>query len=189
MKRHPDGRWRGARRPAALSVAVVRARWVEAEVLRLKAIGLSFEQIAERLSQIGRGAAKPLTPMPAGLEFPPDYVISRQACHKAFSRAIAREPALALEELRKLDTARCEEMYASLQPAIRKGAPKAVEAGVKVLGHKARLNGYAAAPRRHEPSGEGRPLNLLQVLEALDASPREQPASEDTGRSDAIGTT
>lgn len=149
-------------------------------MLRLKAIGLSFERIAEQLTRVGRGAAKPLTPMPAGLEFPPDYVISRQACHKAFSKAIAREPALALEELRKLDTARCEEMYAGLQPAIRKGMPKAVEAGVRVLGHKARLNGYAA-PQRHEPSGrEGRPLSLLHVLEALDApSAPEQAPGED----------
>ena len=37
----------------------------------------------------------------------------------------------------------------SLQPAIRKGEPPAVAVGVKVLSHKAKLNGYAA-PQKHE---------------------------------------
>jgi hypothetical protein len=45
----------------------------------------------------------------------------RQACHKALRKAIAREPALEVDELRKIDQARSEEMFLNLQPAIRKG--------------------------------------------------------------------
>jgi len=99
--------------------------------------------------------------------FPPDYTISKQACHKSFRRAIAREPALAAEEFRKLDSARCEEMFLNLQPGIRKGNPRSVEAGVKVLRHTAQINGYAAA-QRHELTGkDGKPLTLVQLLEAV----------------------
>jgi hypothetical protein len=74
--------------------------------------------------------------------FPLDYKITRQACHKAFRRTIAREPALELAEFRKLDTMRCEEMLMNLQPGIRKGNARAIEVGVKVLDHKAKINGY-----------------------------------------------
>src|SRR2546428_13626083 len=81
----------------------------------------------------------------AGLTFPPDYQISRQACHKAFKRAIAREPSLELEELRRLDNARCEEMLMNLQPAIRKGNPRAIEAGIKALDHPVTINGYGTS--------------------------------------------
>ena len=70
--------------------------------------------------------------------FPPDYSISRQACHKAFKKAIAREPSLAVEELRTLDTVRSEELFLNLQPSIRKGNVRAVEVGIKVLDHTAR---------------------------------------------------
>jgi hypothetical protein len=80
---------------------------------------------------------------------------------------LAREPALAAEEFRKIDTARCEEMFMNLQPGIRKGNQRSVEAGVKVLRHSAQLNGYAAA-QRHELTGkDGKPLTLVQLLEAV----------------------
>ncbi len=101
------------------------------------------------------------------MNFRPDYSISRQACHKAFKKAIAREPSLAVEELRTLDTVRSEELFLNLQPSIRKGNPRAVEVGIKVLDHTARINGYAA-PQRHELTGkDGKPLTLVQLLEAV----------------------
>jgi len=167
MKRHPNGAWRGARQPAVVSEAVLRARWVEAETIHLKRMGLSFDAIAEQITRVGRRHAQAIVTMLDGTTFPPDFQISRQACHKAFKKAVAREPSLAMEEFRKLDSARCEEMFLNLQSGIRKGNPRSVEAGVKVLRHTAQINGYAA-PQRHELTGkDGKPLTLVQLLEAI----------------------
>jgi len=173
MKRQPDGTWRNTRQALTVSDAVRRARWVEAETLRLKRMGLSFDAIAEQIGRVGCGRAQALVEIPAGLTFPPDYTISRQACHKAFKRAIAREPSLELEEFRKLDTERAEEMFMNLQPVIRKGNPRAIEVGVKLLDHTAKIQGYAS-PQRHELTGkDGQPLTLLQVLKVIGPIPDE----------------
>jgi hypothetical protein len=40
-----------------------------------------------------------------------------------------------------------EEMFLSLQAGIRKGDPRSIEVGVKVLVHKAEMNGYKAPAR------------------------------------------
>ena len=173
MKRHPDGTWRNTRQGITVSDAVRKARWVEAETLSLKRMGLSFDAIAEQIGRIGRGRAQALVEIPAGLTFPPDYTISRQACHKAFKKAIAREPSLELEEFRKLDTERAEEMFMNLQPAIRKGNPRAIEIGVKLLDHTAKIQGYAS-PQRHELTGkDGQPLTMLEVLKVIGPIPDE----------------
>jgi hypothetical protein len=167
MKRQPDGRWRGARHAVVVSAYVLRARWIEAETIHLKRIGLTFDAIGEQITRIGRGLAQAIVAVPDDVTFPTDFQISRQACHKAFRKAIAREPSLAAEEFRKLDTSRCEDMFMNLQPGIRKGSPRSVEAAVKVLRHTAQINGYAA-PQRHELTGkDGTPLTLVQLLEAV----------------------
>jgi len=150
-----------------VSEAVRRARWIETETISLKRIGLSFDAIADQITRIGKRQAQAIVAIPDGITFPPDFQISRQACHKAFKKAIGREPALAAEEFRKLDSARCEDMFMNLQPGIRKGNTRSIEAGVKVLRHSASINGYAAA-QRHELTGkDGSPLTLVQLLEAV----------------------
>jgi hypothetical protein len=53
MKRQPDGTWRNTRSPMVASPEIVRGRWVEAEVLRLKTMGLSFEEMAEQITRVG----------------------------------------------------------------------------------------------------------------------------------------
>lgn len=167
MKRQPDGTFRNVRQPSAVSPTIIRARWIEAEVIQLKRMGLSFDSIAQQITRVGCGQAQPIVELPEGITFPADYAITKQACHKAFRKAIAREPSIVAEEFRKLDTARCEDMFLNLQPGIRKGNPRSVEAGVKVLRHTAQLNGYAA-PQRHELTGkDGQPLTLVQLLEAI----------------------
>ena len=163
MKRQPDGTLRNVRQPMVVSAEVRRARWIETETIHLKRIGLSFDAIAEQISRIARGQAQAMTAIPDGVTFPPDFRISRQACHKAFRRAIAREPALEVEELRELDRARSEEMYLNLQPGIRKGDLRAVEVGIRLLDHAAKINGYAA-PQKHEVTGkDGKPLSLIPI--------------------------
>jgi hypothetical protein len=174
MKRQPDGRWRNARKAVVVSEAILKARWVEAETIHLKRMGLSFDAIAEQITRVGRRQAQAIVTISDGVEFPPDFQISRQACHKAFKKAVAREPSLAAEEFRKLDTARCEEMFLNLQPGIRRGNPRSVEAGVRVLRHNAQINGYGA-PQRHELTGkDGKPLTLVQLLEAIGPISDEQ---------------
>jgi hypothetical protein len=116
---------------------------VEAEVIHLKRMGLRFETIAEHIARVGRGQAQATMTIPRGVIFPPDFTITRQGCHKAFIKAVGREPALKVAEMRKLDTARCEDYIINLQPAILKGDARAVAVAVKVLAHKARINGYA----------------------------------------------
>jgi len=167
MTRQPDGTWRGTHRPVLVSPSVLRARWIEAETLHLKRIGLTFEAIAQQITRVGKRQAQAIVEIPKAVTFPPEFQISRQAVHKAFRRAITREPSIAAEEFRKLDTARCEDMFLNLQPGIRKGNPRSVEAGVKVLRHSAQINGYGA-PQRHELTGkDGSPLTLVQLLEAV----------------------
>jgi hypothetical protein len=174
MKRHPDGTWRSTRRPMFASEAVRRARWIEAETIHLKRMGFSFEAIAEHLNRVSHGREQPMVALPDKVTFPPDYSISRQACHKAFRRALAREPALEVEELRRLDAARSEEMFSNLQPKIRKGDVRAIEAGIRVLDHAARVGGYTS-PHRHEVTGkDGKPLTVVQLLEAIGPIPDEE---------------
>jgi hypothetical protein len=47
-----------------------------------------------------------------------DYAME---CHKALSRALMRAPRLEADELRQVDTDRCEEMYLRLSSGIRLG--------------------------------------------------------------------
>ncbi|MGD1029186.1 hypothetical protein [Candidatus Binatus soli] len=178
MKRHPNGTWRGARQPVVVSEAVLRARWVEAETIHLKRMGLSFDAIAEQITRVGRRQAQAIVTIADGVTFPPDFQISRQACHKAFKKAVAREPSLAVRESRKLDSARCEEMFLNLQPGIRKGNPRSIEAGVKVLRHTAQINGYAA-PQRHKLTAKDRgPVTILDFLKLLKGKIPDGPSIE-----------
>jgi hypothetical protein len=167
MNRQPDGKFRSARRPVVVREEFLRARWVEAEALRLKFMGFSFAEISEQITRVGRGGGPAVVAIPEGVTFPINYSITKQAVYKAFKRAIAREPALAVEQLRKIDNARSEELYLNLQPSIRKGNVRSIEAGVKVLDHTARINGYSA-PQKHELTGkDGTPLTLVQLLDAV----------------------
>jgi hypothetical protein len=125
MKRQPDGTFRGVRQPVKLSEVSIRARWVEAEVMALKEPGVSFDAVAEHITQVGRGLKPPHTPLPANKIFPPEYSFSRQAAYKTWDKAMSRIPALRAEQHRKLNNERSERLWMSLQPAIRKGrAPR-----------------------------------------------------------------
>ena len=143
--RNSDGRFRNHNKPLALSERTLRSRWLEVEVLQLKRQGLSYEAIAQQITEVGRGQRAPLTQLPEGIHFRPDYTISAMGCHKALQRALKRSPALAADENRRLDTDRCEEMYLSLLPGIRQGDPQSVRAAVQVLALKAAINGYKSA--------------------------------------------
>ena len=143
--RNPDGRFRNHNKPLTLSAEMLRSRWLEAEVLRLKRLGFSYEAIAQQITEIGRAQKAPLTPLPEGANFPPDYKVTAMGCHKALTRALKRAPRLEADELRQIDTERCEDMFLSLSPAIRQGDPQSVRAAVSVLTLKAGINGYKSS--------------------------------------------
>ena len=168
MKRQPDGKFRNSRAPIKVSETALRARWVEAQVVSLKRQGLSFEEIAAQVTQLGCSESSAMVVMQEGvITFPPHFRISKQACFKAFRKAIGREPSIQVAELRKIDNERTEVMFRNLQPEIERGDLHAIETGIKVLNHQAKINGYAA-PERHELTGkDGRPLTLVQLLEAV----------------------
>ena len=93
MKRQPDGTWRNARSPIVVSPDILRSRWVEAEVLRMKTMGLSYDEMAEQVTRVGRGKSAPLVTIPQGVTFPDDYSIIPPSLSQGFqkgARAAAR---------------------------------------------------------------------------------------------------
>jgi hypothetical protein len=151
--RNSDGTIRPANQPKLLTNRSISARWVEAETVHLKRLGMSYQTIAEHIVGVARGQQKAMVSVPSELQFPEEYRISAQAVHSAFRRGIVRLPNAEAAELRKLDSERCEDMFLSLQAGIRKGDPRSIEVGVKVLAHKAEINGYKA-PARVEMTGK-----------------------------------
>ena len=145
--RNSDGTMRRTSRPKVLTNRSIIARWVEAETLHLKRLGMGYQAIADHIVEVAQGRQKAMAPVPQDAQFPERYQISMQAVHRAFRRAIVRLPNAEAAELRKLDSERLEEMFLSLQAGIRKGDPRSIEVGVKVLVQKAEMNGYKAPAR------------------------------------------
>ena len=146
MKRNPDGTYRNARHPIVISDRIIVARWVSAEIMACKRKGLSMAAISNHITRVGQGLEQSLSPFPDGNAFPPDYRISESAIYKGYRKAMERQPAIDAEVYRKEDTARLEDMYLKLQPGISNGDPRHIDTAVRVLTHKAKLNGYAVAP-------------------------------------------
>ena len=165
--RNSDGTMRRASRPKVLTNRSIIARWVEAETLHLKRLGMGYQAIADHIVEVAQGRRKAMAPVPQDAQFPEGYQISMQAVHRAFRRAIVRLPNAEAAELRKLDSERLEEMFLSLQAGIRQGDPRSIEVGVKVLTHKAEMNGYKA-PARVDMTGTRLDV-LVQQQAAADA--------------------
>jgi len=173
--RNSDGTMRRADRPKLLTNRSIIARWVEAETLHLKRLGMGYQAIADHIVEVGHGRRKAIVPVPQDLQFPQDYQISMQAIHRAFRRAIVRVPNAEATELRKLDSERLEEMFLSLQAGIRQGDPRSIQAGVRVLAHKAEMNGYKTPTR--DMSG-----SRFELLAQEHAAPGEEDKDEDLDR-------
>jgi hypothetical protein len=167
--RNSDGTIRRINQPKTLTNRSIIARWVEAETLHLKQLGMSYQAIADHIVAVARQQRKATVPIPQEAHFPEKYSISMQAVHRAFQRGIARLPNAEAGVLRKLDTERCEDMFFSLQTGIRNGDPKAVDSGVRVLVHKAKLNGYEAPKRIELGSKDGGAIPITLIQEAVNA--------------------
>jgi hypothetical protein len=162
-------------RPKLFTNRSIIARWVEAETLHLKRLGMGYQAIADHVVEVGHGRRKAMVPVPHDVQFPQDYQISMQAIHRAFRRAIVRLPNAEAAELRKLDSERLEEMFLSLQAGIRQGDPRSIQAGVRVLAHKAEMNGYKTLTR---DMSAGR----LEMLAQGQATSRQEDQNEDLDR-------
>jgi hypothetical protein len=164
--RSSDGTMRRANTPKVLTNRSIIARWVEDETLHLKRLGMSFQAIADHIVEVAHGRQKAMVAVPQDAQFPERYEISMQAVHRAFKRAIDRLPNAEAAELRKLDSERLEEMFLSLQPGIRQGDPRSVQAAVRVLAQNAEINGYKA-PARIDITGTR--VDLVLQQQAADA--------------------
>ncbi len=184
MKRNPDGTWRNARRAIVVSSRIIVARWVTAEILRCKQTGLSMAAIAVHIGRVGQAQEQPLSPFPESIEFPAGYRISESAVFKAYHKAMDRQPAIDVEVFRKEDTARCEDMFLKLQRGVSNGDPRHIDTAVRVLAHKAKLNGYAVEPEQVSSGGAG--LNIILHLGTDAQSPNAcheiTAVGEDDGR-------
>ena len=109
-KRDFDGTFRNANKPRKTTVRTMRARWVEAEGLRLKHMGMSYEAIAGHITAVGRGLKPPAIALLDGVTFPPNYRISKVSVYLAVKAALAAAPQHEAEEYRQLQTDRCEEL-------------------------------------------------------------------------------
>jgi hypothetical protein len=179
MKRHPDGRFRGNRAPMRLSDRKVISEWVKSQTVRLKRMGVgSFDTIAELLTKAGRGDHVPTVVLPENVTFPPNYRISKVACCKAYRSRMEREPSLEAEEHRRLDTERCEEMFFALQANVRKGDPKSVEAAIRVLNHKAEINGLKSPARVEMTGKDGGPMSVTTFRELCEEAEKEDGDKE-----------
>jgi hypothetical protein len=70
-----------------------------------------------------RDQAQPMIPFPAGMSLPGGYSITYRGVSKAFNNGFQRMPNLEVEQMRRLDTDRCEEIYRGLVPGIMRGDP------------------------------------------------------------------
>lgn len=190
MRRKPrnsDGTLRQTNQPRLVTERSIVARWIEAESLHLKRLGMSYAVIADHIVKTAHGQQQAMVPIPEHVRFSDDYSISAQAVHRAFRRGIARLPNTEAEAYRKLDTERCEDMFLSLQPGIRKGDPRSVEVGVKVLVHKAEINGYIAPTKVEMTGKEGGPLEIETFRKLCEEAAGE--ADEDHDKIDDNKTT
>jgi hypothetical protein len=88
-KRNSDGTFRNGNKPRTTTVRTVRARWVEAEGLRLKQMGMSYEAIAAHITAVGRGLKPPVIALLDGVTFPTNYKISKVSVYLAVKAALA----------------------------------------------------------------------------------------------------
>ena len=111
----------------------MRARWVEAEGLKLKRMGMSYDALAAHITTVGRGLEPPVVALLDGVTFPTNYRISKTSVYLAVKAALAAAPRHEAEEYRQLQADRCEEMLFALQTGIRADNPPHVSSAVKVL--------------------------------------------------------
>jgi len=183
--REVDGRYARLRKPRKPPTArFLIAQWVKAQVVRLQAKGMTFERIAAELTAAGNGRGTTITDDRSASangigrpQFWPGYSITAMGCHKAWKAALSSQVSLTVDELRSVDNQRLEQLFMAAYPGVLRGDSQAINTALRVLHHKARLNGYSAPEKvEHEVDGafEMPPgaVEFEQILDAL--SPEKQ---------------
>jgi hypothetical protein len=137
--------------------------WVDAQAYRLIVSGMTYREAAQLITDIGRGLRPGRL---EGVAYPPDYSISHPAVIKAFRRYCQRNPPPGLYEMRRLDTQRCDDIYRAMLPLIMsggRGSSLAADAAVRVLAHKAKINGMEAPVKIAPTDRLGRDLVPIPI--------------------------
>jgi len=133
--RHSHGTSRPSRKPKLLNAESIRARWVRAQIVRLKSSGMSFDEIAETITAIGRGELRPRNLIPDGVTFEPDYRISKRSCHQAYKLALAELEPFNIEDIRTTLNSRVDGLLLKLNLLLhRKEVQGDPELVIKLIG-------------------------------------------------------
>ena len=142
--------------------ARIKARERQAQAVALRKAGASYEQIAQQLAFVDRGAAyRSVT---------------------AALRALGRDDA---GEVLDLELSRLDEMQLAVWPAARRGDIKAIETVLKLQDRRAKYLGLdasdarmAAAAERHADSAQAQAAwlyaTMTAILDQLHLSPEQQ---------------
>jgi hypothetical protein len=177
--RDGDGRFRNSRKPAKISLEVLRARWVETESLRLQA-WLTLEQIAQHIMKVAHGQEAPVVLLPDGVSFAAEYSISAQGIHKAVKRAYNRAPQRAVRENRAIDLQRIDEILLGQRKGAGAGDPSAATVVLHAIKLRAKLLGYDALIKDERPDNVGssgcdeQEKRLKEIIEILPAEAKRQ---------------
>ena len=150
---------------------VISSLWVEAQVYGMVIAGMTQREIAQVITEMGPGIRSGRL---EGIEYPTDYKISQQAVQKAFRRYCQRNPLPGLEQMRQIDTQRCDDIYRSMLPMIRaggRGSALAADAATRALAHKARINGMDAPIKIAATDRQGRdfaPIPIETIRRIMD---------------------
>jgi hypothetical protein len=152
-----------------MTAKIVAMTEIEADVLRLRKAGLTFEQIAAH----SRGKIK-----------------TKSAAWKACERALVKliqEPA---EDLRKIELARLDEVMVSIWPLCMAKDLSAIDRFLKIQERRSRLLGLdIPVKQEHELTGPGGvPLQLAPaVVVYLPANGRDDEKAGDNGNGNGNG--
>jgi hypothetical protein len=92
------------------------------------------------------------------------YDVRQQTVSKAILKYVRNVPALAADDLRRLEAERLDALTAALAPAIAKGDPRSIEAAVRISERRAKLLGLDA-PNTHRITGPGDgPVQIMSLL-------------------------
>src|SRR5271154_809877 len=89
-RRHSDGTLAGNNNTIRVTDRSLVARWLDAETIRLKRMGMSFQVIRDHVIEVSRGTAQPLTPL-NGAVFKPGWTIGVTGMF-AFHRGMELSP-------------------------------------------------------------------------------------------------
>jgi hypothetical protein len=129
------------------------------------------------------------------------YEVRQQTVSKAILKYVRNLPAIAADDLRRIEAERLDALTAALAPAIAKGDPRSIEAAVRISERRAKLLGLDA-PNTHRITGPGDgPVQIMSLLAQVppmdvemlkriqELEPIEKPAGADAIDEDLLSIT